>query len=63
MDMHTTLPTDPTCTDPVVVNCVACSADGQRLRDITIEQWIVLLRSIHLAVVLALRQHSSLARR
>ena len=32
-----TLPTDPTCTDPMVVNCVAYSADGHKLRDITIE--------------------------
>ena len=34
----TNLPTDPTCTDPMVVNCVAYSAQGQRLRDITIEE-------------------------
>jgi magnesium transporter len=39
MDQATTnLPTDPTCTDPMVVNCVAYAADGQRLRDITIEE-------------------------
>jgi magnesium transporter len=31
------LPTDPTSTDPMVVNCVAYSADGRRLRDITVE--------------------------
>ncbi|HEY6940728.1 CorA family divalent cation transporter, partial [Dokdonella sp.] len=32
------LPTDPTCKDPMVVNCVAYSADGRRLRDITVEE-------------------------
>ncbi|MEO7433500.1 MAG: magnesium/cobalt transporter CorA [Dokdonella sp.] len=32
------LPTDPTCTDPMVVNCVAYGVDGRRLRDITIEE-------------------------
>jgi magnesium transporter len=32
------LPTDPTCTDPMVVNSVAYSADGRRLRDITVEE-------------------------
>ena len=32
------LPTDPTCTDPMVVNCVAYAADGRRLRDITIDE-------------------------
>jgi magnesium transporter len=34
----TSLPTDPTCTDPMVVNCVAYSAEGRRLRNITIEE-------------------------
>ena len=29
----TALPRDPTCTDPMVVNCVAYSADGKKLRD------------------------------
>ena len=39
MGFHpTSLPTDPTCTDPMVVNCVAYSAEGQRLRDITIDE-------------------------
>lgn len=39
MDKTTTkLPTDPTCTDPMVVNCVAYAADGRRLRDITIDE-------------------------
>ena len=33
-----TLPTDPTSTDPTVVNCVAYGADGRRLRDISIEE-------------------------
>ncbi len=32
------LPTDPTCKDPMLVNCVAYSADGRRLRDITVEE-------------------------
>ena len=32
------LPTDPTCTDPMVVNCVAYGADGHRLRNITVEE-------------------------
>ncbi len=32
------LPTDPTCTDPMIVNCVAYSADGRRLRDITVDE-------------------------
>ncbi|MBA8884979.1 magnesium and cobalt transport protein CorA [Dokdonella fugitiva] len=32
------LPTDPTCKDPMVVNCVAYAADGRRLRDITVEE-------------------------
>ncbi|GAA0722067.1 magnesium and cobalt transport protein CorA [Dokdonella soli] len=34
----TQLPTDPTCTDPMLVNCVAYSADGHRLRDISIDE-------------------------
>ncbi|MEP7043227.1 MAG: magnesium/cobalt transporter CorA [Dokdonella sp.] len=39
MGLHATnLPTDPTCTDPMVVNCVAYSADGSKLRDITIAE-------------------------
>lgn len=39
MGFHpTNLPTDPTCNDPMVVNCVAYSADGRKLRDITIEE-------------------------
>lgn len=38
MAITTLLPTDPTCTDPVVVNCVAYGADGGRLRDIGIEE-------------------------
>jgi len=36
--LSTDLPRDPTCTDPMVVNCVAYSADGQRLRDIGVEE-------------------------
>jgi magnesium transporter len=32
------LPTDPTCTDPMVVNCVAYAPDGRRLRTITVEE-------------------------
>lgn len=32
------LPTDPTCRDPMVVNCVAYSAEGRRLRDVTVEE-------------------------
>ncbi len=32
------LPTDPTCTDPMVVNCVAYSADGHRLRAVTLDE-------------------------
>ncbi len=32
------LPHDPTCTAPMLVNCVAYSADGHRLRDITVEE-------------------------
>jgi magnesium transporter len=32
------LPTDPTCADPMVVNCVAYAADGRRVRDITVEE-------------------------
>lgn len=32
------LPHDPTCTDPMLVNCVAYSADGRRLHDITVEE-------------------------
>ena len=32
------LPTDPTCTDPMLVNCVAYGADGRRLRTITVEE-------------------------
>ena len=39
MDLKATkLPTDPSCTDPMVVNCVSYSADGHRLRDITIDE-------------------------
>jgi magnesium transporter len=38
MNPATSLPTDPTCTDPMVVNCVAYAAGGQRLRDITIDE-------------------------
>ena len=34
----TALPTDPSCTDPMVVNCVAYSAEGKKLRDITIDE-------------------------
>jgi magnesium transporter len=34
----TSLPTDPTCNDPMLVNCVAYSADGHKLRDISIEE-------------------------
>ncbi|WP_300620756.1 magnesium and cobalt transport protein CorA [Dokdonella sp.] len=36
--LSTNLPTDPSCKDPMVVNCVAYSADGQKLRDITIDE-------------------------
>ncbi|MCK9537867.1 magnesium and cobalt transport protein CorA [Dokdonella sp.] len=32
------LPTDPHCTEPVVVNCVAYGADGTRAREITVEE-------------------------
>jgi magnesium transporter len=39
MGLHASnLPTDPTCNDPMVVNCVAYSADGRKLRDITIDE-------------------------
>lgn len=39
MGLHASnLPTDPTCKDPMVVNCVAYSADGRKLRDITIDE-------------------------
>lgn len=34
----TILPTDPHCTDPVVVNCVAYGADGSRAREITVAE-------------------------
>ena len=34
----TPLPTDPSCTDPMVVNCVAYSADGHRLRTVTLDE-------------------------
>jgi len=36
--LSATLPTDPTCTDPMIVNCVAYSADGRKLRDISIAE-------------------------
>jgi magnesium transporter len=32
------LPMDPACTGPMVVNCVAYTADGRRLRAITVEE-------------------------
>ena len=32
------MPTDPTRLDPMVVNCVAYSADGRRLRNITLDE-------------------------
>jgi magnesium transporter len=39
MGLHASnLPTDPTCKDPMVVNCVAYSAEGRKLRDITIDE-------------------------
>ncbi len=34
----THLPTDPTCTDPMVVNCVAYAADGHKLHDIKVDE-------------------------
>ena len=34
----TALPRDPTCTDPMVVNCVAYSTSGKKVRDITIDE-------------------------
>jgi len=35
--LSATLPTDPTCKDPMVVNCAAYSAAGTKLRDIGVE--------------------------
>src|SRR6476646_6785980 len=34
----TALSRDPTCTDPMVVNCVAYSTSGKKVRDITIDE-------------------------
>ncbi len=36
--LPTHLPTDANPTDPMVVNCVAYAANGQRLRDVTVEE-------------------------
>ncbi|MGA8277161.1 MAG: magnesium and cobalt transport protein CorA [Rhodanobacteraceae bacterium] len=38
MDTTLPLPTDPTCTDPMVVNCVVYAPDGQRQRTISIDE-------------------------
>ena len=54
----TALPTDPTCTDPVVVNCVAYSAHGQRLRDITIDEISDVLETPDQWVWIGLREPS-----
>lgn len=50
------LPTDPTCKDPMVVNCAAYSADGTKLRDITVEEISDILETADQWVWVGLRE-------